>query len=229
MATALQNGALTTLEGLKEALEITASTKDNTLRRLINTATDMINRYLRRELHRVVAVDELYPLKGGCRLSTKRAPIVSVQSVKFNEAPIDAINYVVERPTAGLIYFRCGIPTYAFRRAGIAQDPQPGTEPLGLALSYTAGYITPEQADVGGAFAGQAATLPSVIETAAINLAAHLFENDGALADGEVQSETTGDASVTYRADDTAGDEAERAIPANIRGMIKGYRWIAIA
>ncbi len=229
MATPLQNGALTTLEDVKESLELASASKDNTLRRLINTATDMINRYLRRELHRVVAVDEVYPLKGGARLSAKRAPIITIEGVKFNDAVIDSAQYVLENPSAGLIYFRCGLPTYAFRRPGIAQDPQPGTEPPGVKLSYTAGYITPEQADVGGAFAGQAVTLPSGIQTAAINLVAHLYENDGGIADGDVASETTGDASITYRVDDTAGDEAERMIPPAIRGLIKGYRWAAIA
>ena len=228
MAVTLKNGSLTTLATLKDALGITVSTYDDKLKRAINVATGLITRWCGRSFHRESFTDERYPWKGGVRLVLKRAPILTLTSIEFYQSttPLDSTLWEIEDATAGIVYLRATIPTFARTRWGIAQDGQPGTEPPDMLVTYEAGYVTPEQADTGGAFDGQTVTLPDEIEQAAIELAAHIYSTPVGFAGGEVQSETLGDASISYRADE--GTNADKAIPPYIRSKLSPFKAVVI-
>lgn len=232
MAVALKNGALTTLSTLKDALGIaqTSTESDDALRRAINVATAAITKWCRRTFHREAFTDERYPATGGPRLVLNRKPLITLTSVALYQTttPIDSSAYVVEDAAAGIVYFRYAIPSFRRRRPGIAQDGQPGSEPPDVLVTYEAGFVTPEQADVGGAFAGEPVTLPDDLEQAAIELAAHTYSTPIGFDGGEVQSEKLGDASVTYRDESVSGSIADKAIPSRIRAKLADYRMLII-
>lgn len=230
MAVTLKNGALTTLATLKDALNIaqTSTDRDDALKRAINVATALIVGWCDREFRREVFVDERYPSKGGADLVLKRTPILSITSITTYQSvtPLTSENYVISDADAGLVYLRAALPTFARRRWGIAQDAQPGTEPPDLLVSYEAGYVTPEQADVGGAFAGEPVTLPDEIEQAAIELAAFTYATPIGAAAGEIASERLGDASIAYFKDSSS--DGDKAIPSTIRAKLRSYKIVVI-
>ena len=227
MTTTIQPGALTTLARLKSSMRIVgASADDDGLIEAVNVATAMIERYCGRTFARAALVDERYPAQGGLRLCLTRTPIVSIESIDL-DGVIDASGYVVESAEAGIVYFRSSMPRRGVTRPGISQDLHPGTSPPDLLVSYTAGYVTPEQADVGGAYAGDPITLPADLERAAKQLAGHVFASPPGFVGGFVASERLGDASIAYRAD--ADEGSSGAIPSPIRAALSAFRRVAIA
>lgn len=230
MAVALKNGALTTLATLKDAIGIaqTSTDRDDALRRMINVATALITKWTSRTFHRQAFTDERYTWRGGPRLVLNRAPLLTLTSVAVRDAVavLDSSLFQVEDTDAAIVFVRASLPTFGRARYGIAQDLQPGTEPPDLLVTYEGGYVTPEQADTGGAFVGETVTLPDDVEQAAIELAAHLFASPVGFAAGEVQSEMLGDASVSYRPD--TGTDGDKVIPPFIRAKLTGYKAIVI-
>ena len=221
---ALNAGALTTLAAAKEELGITDSTQDDRLRRLINAATSTINRYCGRVFSKATITDERQLLVGGPRAVVGRAPIVSITSITIEGATtaIDSSSYIRENDEAGVLYFKSGLPASGFHRGGISQDRQPGTEAPILLFTYVGGYVTPAQADTGGAYAAATITLPDEIETACLDLVGYYNAHRG--TGGTIASESLGDASVTYKDEDTGAGGAEVSIPAHIRARLNPYR-----
>ena len=230
MVTPLTSGALATVEAVKDAIGLGAisTAQENRLRRSINVASSTICRHIDRDLARATITAERHSAERGPRLVVRRTPIVSVTSVAVGDTTpivIDPSVFVVEHDEAGIIFFRTALPTFGYRRAGIAQDAQPGTEYPDLIVAYVGGYITPEQADVGGAYVGETVTLPAEIEEAAIRLAAHMYQSPIGFVAGEVASERLGDASITYRNDTDVGG---RQIPSHIRAMLDPFKRVII-
>ena len=230
MPVALKNGALTTLDALKAALQISATVTndDDRLRRAINVATAQITKFCDRSFHRVDIVDERQPTKAGPRIVLNRAPLVTLTAASVGSASglgfaLSTDLLQVEDSDAAIVFVRSVLPIFAQRRWGIAGDLQPGTEPPDLLITYSGGFVTPEQADIGGAFVGQTVTLPDDLEQASIELAAHVYQTPIGFVAGEVASEKLGDAQITYR-DDVGGGMIDRAIPAPIRAKLAGYK-----
>ncbi len=224
MAVHLRADALTTLSAAKEELGIPADdvSQDQRIKRLINAATSAIGKYCDRDFARATITAETHPMAGGLRVVFKRTPIVSIVSVTANAAVIPSTSYLLENADAGIVFFPAGLPEYGTRRRGIAQDIQPGTHSPLLSLAYVGGYVTAQQARVGGELAGEDVTLPDEIETACLDLVGYYKAQRGQI--GEIQSESVGDASVTYRADPGAASESNIGIPAHIRGRLNPYR-----
>ncbi len=158
------------------------------LERMIAAASDAIRGYIGRPLHRAT-VTESYAGHGDQWLSLGRLPVISVASVSWNGSELDADSYTLDDPDAGLLYRACGWPyTGRMLRGMLQEDRAPGSEQRLLEVTYTAGWLTPQQGD---------RTLPFDLEQACIETVVSLYRRKGRA--GDIAGESIGIASVTYR------------------------------
>ncbi len=231
MAVTINPAALTTLATLKSALSITVSTFDDLLKLSINGATGAIENYCNRVFGKATITDERHVIAGGVRVCLKRPPLVTLTTIEYEDSTsaISADNLLTESSKWGIIYVKSGLVRGGLARPGIAQDAQPGTEPPTLLATYVGGYVTPQQAEAGMAYAAQAITLPGEIEIACIRYAAQLYASLAESTSATIVSETLDNASVEYSDSSEAsesGDLSASPLPAKIAALLRAHRRI---
>lgn len=161
--------ALTTLATVKEELGISDTSSDAVLERYIEVASDACAAFCGRAFERDDSIVEQVRGYGGVRLLLARPPIVSVASVAYSGVTIDPSEYRIEAETGAL--YRSG------GWAWTAPEGVPGTEGATYTVSYSGGWVTPQQAaDSGGTLTRD---LPSSIEAAAILVVVTLYRSRG--------------------------------------------------
>lgn len=179
MPETLATNALTTLARVKAELAIDASTTthDDYLTLQINFASQAIESFLDRQLQRVVDTVERVQGYGGNRVTLTRTPLESVTSAQIINgtapfSPIDVSELTIENADAGFLYLRTGFPWAVPRPFGtVARDPLPGHEEKVIEVTYTGGYVLPND--------GGTQTLPIDIERACILAVVSAFEQRG--------------------------------------------------
>ena len=215
MPTTLSPHALTTLEAVKEELDISIgdSVNDNYLTRLINSASDAIERYCDRHFEKASLIEKVAG-QGSQRVLLSRAPILSVTSVILNGSVLASSEYEVEAE-AGMLFRASGWPWSAMRRPGIVQDPYPGSETKSIEVTYIGGYVLPKDENLS-ANPPVARTLPYDLEEACIATVKTWFRAKGA------------DLNRTSRRLMDVGDTWDRrALPEPVREMLAPWRRIA--
>lgn len=176
--TALLSYSLTTLANTKESLGIASgtTTDDELLKRLINSATQTIERYLGgRRLASTAYTNERYDGTGTDKLKLRNWPVTAITDVQYMTGDygtpkwesFDSDFYIVDTAdgqNAGVIRYSAG----SFN-AGVEN----------IQVSYTAGYTT----------------IPFDIEEACIQIVSTMYKQRKARG---IKSESLGDRSVTY-------------------------------
>ena len=196
--TPVMQSALTTLERVKEELEITDSSMDSVLQRLINAASDAIERYTGRKFARVTLTEHV-PGYGSDKLTLSHTPLVEIDEIRFGEANqtpsvIPSGDYQIEDREAGFVRLLSARWRWTgFVAQGIVPHRLPGTERPIYAVDYTGGYVTPKQAEDDVTLQRD---LPYDLEDAAIMLISTRFASRGERRD--IVSESVMSASFTY-------------------------------
>lgn len=143
---------LTRLERVKQDLDITASTYDALLLRLIDEATAAIEAFCNRPYGFARQVySETLPGFGDVHLGLACAPLVAVSSVTYNSTDTITDYSIADRDHA-LLYRRVGWAWTAQVDAGFTGrqrwpgfgNPLPRSEEPLYTVAYTAGYLLPE-------------------------------------------------------------------------------------
>jgi hypothetical protein len=216
--------ALCLLSDLKDDLGITDSASDSKLERRILAASAMIERYCSRSFRRQVARVEILPGHGTCRLLPSLRPIVSVSEVALDGDIVDPSSYTVETTSSGEGWSIFAEDGWLWTAPGVQTIdsipvPLPGSERSAYSVTYTAGYALPNDTDQ------TAPLLPFEVAEACTLLAAHLWRRRG--VDGDVVSESDGDASVSRGAIGGVSSADFGGIPPAIAAMVDAYRRIA--
>lgn len=195
--------ALTTVPELESELGVTPGTEVRALERAIMAASAEVARVAGRALHRVAGAVDRVKGYGGARLVLPRAPVVSIASIAelADDGTVsetyDATSYELESAEAGIVYRAIGWPWTLTAASGVDGGGVAGSERASLRVTYTAGWITPWQADPaypGGALGTR--DLPWDLEDAVIQAAVTRYRGRG--RDAAVKSERLGEEAVTY-------------------------------
>lgn len=180
--------ALTTLTAVKDELGIspTDTSQDILLTRLIHSVSDAIRRFCDREFYYQADIVENYAGYGDPFLVLDRSPLLSIASIAYAGAIIDLIEYQVHNKEAGILYRRNGWIWTAQHQSNITQDKRSGTEEKLYQVTYTAGYVTPDQAANNPLLTR---TLPYDLEDACIEIIAIRYNMRGS---SHLQRETVG-------------------------------------
>jgi hypothetical protein len=220
MTLALAANALTDLATIKDELSISGSTLDDRLTRLINEASDAIERYCRRKLTYAEVESEPQAPSGTGTLVLDRYPLIEVTEIRYDEAVVDASQYVVEDAESGIVRRMNGVwlPQDLTISGSPSQDGVPGTGRKIIAVDYAGGYVTPNQvADE------LPRTLPYDLERACLSTVTQLYRQRG--RDTSIASEQLGDAQVSYRLPNAIiGTGAGGPIPDEVLPLLSRYR-----
>jgi hypothetical protein len=216
---ALATSALTTVSALEAEMGITPSSTGTTLallERAINAASASIAAALGRELHHAERIERVAG-HGTPQLLTRVTPLRSIALIEYLGADdpeeIDAADYEIADASAGLVRRHCATWRWTGRVTSIDGDLQGGSEQLLYRVTYTGGWITPEQE--GGALVRD---LPYDIEDAALRLSALLYRSRG--RDESVKSRKLMSASVTYGATQAAQADILAPIVSTYRRLV---------
>lgn len=183
---ALSANALTLVATVRDELGIEGMGKDAVLERLINAASDAIKAYCCRDFERATVTSERMRGYARQRAMLERTPVVSVTSIVYGGATLDASGYYLESADAGILFRPAGWDWTASEGDGlVVQDKQPGTEEGLYLVTYVGGYQTPAQ--------GGTRTLPYDIEQACLDVVVALWRSRGArvLLEQKTDVETT--------------------------------------
>ena len=127
--------ALTTLSRVKDRQNITISDHDDTIKRMINTATDLIERYCNRRFKEQTLTNEVYTIKANRnnQLVLKQAPVSSIIDVEERIGNPDNPNWT-SMLTSNYILDEDGKSGILNLLGGVV------TGKSILRVSYTAGY-----------------------------------------------------------------------------------------
>lgn len=224
----LRETALTQLATLKTALDIDSVDEDETLERLIEVASDQIRRFLRaRALHYETGIVEKVSGYGTHRLILSRRPVLSVSSIVLKASDpagadhtYDSDSYEIEDGgRAGMVFRREGwVSTARGRGFGVGWGGLTGTEQRSIEVTYTGGWVTPEQADSSG-WAGPERSLPYDVEEACIDAVVARYEARG--GDPRIKQERLGSHSVSYERPSRSG------LPVAVEQALAPYRRIS--
>ena len=167
---ALPASALTTLATVLDELNLTSDSggaQDTRLERYIQTASAQIAAYCGRTFERADAIAEAVATFGWTKLLVNRTPIIAVTSVVVDGSTLSASDYSIDDANTGSLFRATGWPWSASRFGGIAQGPAPGQEERATVVTYSGGYVTPQQV-VLGTFTPR--TLPYDLEDACVQL-----------------------------------------------------------
>ena len=203
MASAAQ---LTTLQTVKDELQITSSTDDGYLTRQIKVASQMFTELCGREFHRQAGRTDEVVGEGGRFLYLKSVyPVTAINSVKYDGEAVDSDLYALQN-REGLI----------LRASGRWQD----TEHQRLyEIEYDAGYVTETQAPFGTN--SDPRDLPFDLENAIIQFVVANYRERG--QSDNVASKKLGDTSIKWTT--TQG----RRVPQTFADAITTYGKTAIA
>lgn len=182
MAT-LNANALTTLADLKQELNISVSTYDNYLTLLINVASDTLCNSCNRQFQYQNQITEAVSGYASTYLQvTQATPIDTNQpiAVLFNGAAYNSNAYSVnaQQAKSGLIFNMWGWYWTALRMPNVQQDPYVGQENPLYSITYSGGFLTPQQ--VASSYTpNTGALLPADIELAAIKMCTMWYRQQG--------------------------------------------------
>jgi len=199
MAT-LATNALTTLSTVKADLGISNVTSDGTLARLINAASDFVERTCKRSFYYEAARVDTLSGYGTNNLIVEKAPLLDIASITYSDGTVDSDNYSIGDADAGLIFNEYGWVWTAQRMDSITLPRIPGTEKESYTVTYEGGYVTPKQEEdaVG------TRSLPYDLEDAVIRMVVNRFRRLG--ADTNIASEGLMSYSVSYRTESISSD-----------------------
>ena len=143
--------SLTTLQNVKIELGISLpdTQNDEYIERLIKAATDAIERYCQRHFSYQEGIVETVAGFGTSFILVSRTPLLTVQDIRILGvsigANLDPSEYEIFDADSGSIYRQAGWPWSAQTRGDITRDPLPGTERKRIEVTYTGGFVTPDQ------------------------------------------------------------------------------------
>lgn len=202
------------------AAELGVTVSDPRLARIVAAASAAIRRYLNRpRMHYSAGFVEKLPGFGRPRLVVGLTPVVSVASIVLGDGTVVPVSeYEVEDADNGFIWRDACWPWTAGIHGGLLySDPAVGTEKADIVATYTGGWVTPAQAATIG-WSGPARSLPDDLEHACVETAVSVYRRGG--ADRDVQSESLGDYSVSYRGEVSAGG----IVPAAVLPQLDAWR-----
>lgn len=205
---ALESNALTTLATLKEELKITVADFDSYLERLINVYSTQIETLCNRKFQQQAVSEEEVIGHGTRYLSVERYPIDSIDEILYRDTEVDSSSYQIDGDGgAGLIINLDGTWHWdVMPAANTARDPIPGSERPYYKVSYTGGYVLPN--DDG------TRDLPYDLEDLCVMMCVEHYRRQG--EDRKIKSEKVLTGSVTY----FGADE----VPALWTSIINSYR-----
>jgi hypothetical protein len=211
--------ALTTVSALEAEMGLASGSTGTTLallERAINAASQAIASAVGRELHYAERVERAAG-HATPRLLLGVMPLRAVSLVEYlgvdDAEELAADDYEIEDASAGVLRRLDAVWSWTGRVTSIDGDPQGGSEQLLYRVTYTGGWITPEQE--GGALVRD---LPYDIEDAALRLSALLYRSRG--RDESVKSRKLMSASVTYGATQTAQTDILAPIVSTYRRLV---------
>ena len=223
---ALSSRALCTLVDLKGELGITNDTNDTRLERLIESATNAIERYCGRSNgfhYEAARVDDLRGFSGPL-MHLPKTPVVSIASIVWDpddaNDTIDSSLYALDEATQGRVYREDGWHWTAAYQEYLVDTPLPGTEQRLYRVTYACGYVTAKQAQDDALLTRN---LPHDLEDACLQLASLRYRWNP--RDPNVTAEKIGSWSASYGG--TAGVGA--AIPDGIAGLLASHKRVVFA
>lgn len=198
---ALASLALTTFETVRVELDLDEECDRDKIERFINAVSQAISNVAGgRVFHYEVDVVEPKRGFGDFRLIMDRAPIVSIDSILLlnidgtTSSTFASDTYEIDgNPENGIIFRPAGWIWTAGTTASIKSDPMAGSERRAIQVTYTPGYITPQQEDDGVG----TRNLPYDLEQAAIDSIVALWR--GSSRDRSIASKSTEQVSTSWR------------------------------
>lgn len=219
---ALPASALTTLAKLKAQLRITDSSADALLEDAITGASQMVADFIGRRLHYQTITAEKATGRGTLELSLLVWPVTAVTLIEATNGTTTVPDYECtgEDAEAGIVRALTGNWQWSpgLVSEGISQNPIVGHDVANYLVSYSGGWVTPNQTMVGGATA-----LPATIELATLMLATNLYASFG--SDVAVASDGLMSYNVSYGNPETLYGES--GLPKRVEAMLSPYRVVA--
>jgi hypothetical protein len=155
VTTAAQSTLLTTVKRVQDEMGLSAGTDDALIRGLIVSYSASIANYCHRGFGREVYVETTGGF-GGIRLQLARTPIVALSTVYADTTLYTDVT--VMDADKGWLYRRLGFASTAQRYLGLTGSgafldygyPMDRQEEPSFSVTYTAGYLMPEQNRLGG-------------------------------------------------------------------------------
>lgn len=223
---ALTDYALTTVATLRAELcgeslpnDVATTAK---LERLIESQSRRILSLLnRKQIHYEAGRVESVRGFGTNKLRMQVAPLRSIASIVFtadagvtNET-ITSTGYTIEDSGLGWILRLGAVWAFTGDYIGALGDPLPGSERPYYKVTYTAGWVTPNQAANDALLTRD---LPYDIESACIALCLQRWRQGG--EGRSVKSKSLMESSVSY-------SDADGGLPAEVADMMRAWRWSA--
>lgn len=215
----LPESALTTLAKLKAQLRITDSSADALLEDAITGASQMVADFIGRRIHFQSITAEKATGSGTPELSLSVWPVLAVTLIEATDGAVIVPTYSCdgEDAAAGIVRSLVGCWQWSpgLIGEGIGGDPVVGHDVPNYLVTYSGGWLTPNQSAVVGA-----TPLPASIELAALLLATNLYAAFG--TDVAVASESLMSYSVSYGNPDSLYGAS--GLPKRIEAMLSPYR-----
>jgi hypothetical protein len=153
-------------------------------------------------------------------------PLLSIASIVSSfGGTIDATTYEIQRASIGFISRRTGWAWTAPSLPNIRQSAFAGQERRAYTVTYTGGYVTPEQ--VAQTLFPGPVTLPGDLQQAAIILVVALYRSQG--VDPSIKAESLMSYSVTYREGGVFGGLLGAGEKTLVNLVIAQYRRMTVA
>ena len=202
VTTAASNHDLTTLNTVKAALNVSASTDDGFIADLITEASLVIRRYCNRVFAKETVVETIRLSRPLDAVNLVRWPVTAVASVVEDGATLQTVDYETDLET-GLVY---RLDANDRRRLWTAGK---------LVITYTAGYVLP----IGPG----ARNLPTDIESGCVALVRFLYHRRG--SDPYTRSVDAGAIKLSLNTDLSGPD----GLPPEVVALIGPHRLPSIA
>ncbi len=212
---ALATNALTMITTVEDELNISTGTQDALLTRYINSASTTIETFCNRKFYYEVDIEEYIKGYGDPRLKVNRPPLTAIDSITYDGSTVDSSSYEIEGSgDTGFIRHETSTWLWTLNTSTyIVPSPIVGTERPNYLVTYTGGYITPQQDNDDGALTRN---LPYDLEDACIQLVSYRYRAKG--RDPTIKSEKLLSASITYQ------DVGTTALPDSVQDLLTPYR-----
>jgi len=214
----LNVNALTTISTLETELGLTPGAQDVVLSQIINTQSAFIESYCNRKFYYEADIVENLRGFGTKFLHVARTPVVSISSITFDGGTVESGDYEIHNADSGSIYSlgewtwtTCAVPN-------LGQDPLPGSERKLYQVTYTGGWVTPQQGVLP-----LVRNLPYDLEDACVMLCTWRYRWIG--KDPTVKSETLMSASQTFASTSaTTGKDPLQAMMPGVWSILQRYK-----